>query len=208
MSDSLELAKLLRADEQPNLTHKLALARSGTIYFGELDTYDDDDHVQTSAPMIARKSAGKWQGIRIDDTRLKNAAWSFVGAGPNRGEIWGALDQSVEDSKDLQADVLVAHSTDGGKTFRLIALHKPEASATFDSLCIGPDGHGRLTMYLPGDDEAIARPGFYHFRTSDFGRSWQTPRYEADALSAAHDVGDDEQPDVAGPVHSASFTHK
>src|SRR5438552_66971 len=51
MSDSKDLQKLLRADEQPNLTHKLSLSRTGLIYFGALETHDDDEQVITSAPI-------------------------------------------------------------------------------------------------------------------------------------------------------------
>src|SRR5438094_463330 len=82
MSDSKDLQKLLRADEQPNLTHKLTLWRTGLIYFGALETSDDDEQIVTSAPIILRKANGHWRGIRISDPRLKNASWAYVGAGP------------------------------------------------------------------------------------------------------------------------------
>src|SRR5438552_2821441 len=72
MDDSMALQKLLRADEQPNLTHKLTLSRTGLIYFGALETYDNDEQVVTSAPIILRKTNGRWRGIRITDPRLKN----------------------------------------------------------------------------------------------------------------------------------------
>jgi hypothetical protein len=184
------------------------MLRSGLIYFGALETYDDEDQVVSSAPIIARQSRGNWRGVRIDDPRLKNASWIFVGAGPNQGEIWGVLDQGVEDKDDLQEDLLIAHSIDGGQTFALTSLHKPDASATFDSLCIGPDGHGRVTAYLPGEEDSIQRPGYYHYRTTDFGRSWAKPRYEPDAVTSAQSVGDDEQPQVPNRVRSTFFAHK
>src|SRR5205814_6955008 len=168
---------LQREGQEANLTTKLELARGGRIYFGQLETYDQDDHVDSSVPIIARRNSGdgngaaseSWKAIRIDDSRLHDAAWMYVGAGPKRGEIWGVLDASL-DAK--QPELLVAHSTDGGATFALINLHKPSDSADFDSFCLGPDGIGRITLYISGDEDASARPGYYHFRTSDFGKTW------------------------------------
>jgi len=207
MSNSVDLAKLLRADEQVNLTHKLNLLHGeGLIYFGELDTFDDDDLLVTAAPIIARKSGGGWVGIRIADPRLKDASWAYVGAGPNRGEIWGILDQVPDIVDEVQSDLIIAHSTDGGETFALTQIRKPDDLATFDSICIGPGGHGRLSMYLSTEEESTEHPGFYHFLTSDSGRTWvATPKYEPDALSAAQGVTEDEQPDIKSPVQTASF---
>jgi hypothetical protein len=210
MNDSIDLAKLLRADEQVNLTHKLNMQHDGgTIYFGELDTYDDEDQLASSAPIIVRKSGTRWRGIRVSDPRLKDANWAYVGAGPKPGEIWGILDQSSDIADEVQAELIIAHSTDGGQTFSLMPLPKPNDAASFDSICIGPNGRGRLTMYLSSEDESTERPGFYHFQTSDSGRTWaRAARYEADALSAAQSVSDDEQPDLQNPVQTASFNRR
>jgi hypothetical protein len=211
LSDAADLQRVMRADEETNLAYKLQFARDqGSIYFGELNTFDDNDQPMTSAPIIAEKVGQKWRAIRIDDSRLKNAAWMLVAAGPGRSEIWGVLDQSVDDSDELQSDILVAHSTDAGETFSLLALRKPDAAAAFDSLCVAPDGHGRLTVYLAaGDASSQVRAGYYSFTTTDKGRSWTRGRFEPDALVTAKMVSDDEQPDVKSPIQTAaSFPHK
>jgi hypothetical protein len=211
LGDAADLQRIMRADEETNLVYKLQFARDqGPIYFGELNTYDDNDGPMTSAPIIAQKVGQKWRAIRIDDSRLKNAAWVQVAAGPGRGEIWGVLDQSVGESDELQSDILVAHSTDAGETFSLTALRKPDAAAAFDSLCVARDGRGRLTVYLAaGDTSDRVRAGYYSFTTADKGRSWSRGRFEPDALVTATTVSDDEQPDVQSPIQTAaSFPHK
>jgi hypothetical protein len=193
MSSATPYAKLQTDDGDVQLGTKLQLARGGTIYFGAINTYDEDENVNSSIPIIARLNDGKWKMLRIDDKRLHDADWSYVAAGPHRGEIWGMLDRTL-DAK--QPDLLIAHSTDGGSMFTLTALHKPNEVADFDSFCLGPDGNGRLTLYASGADESVDRPGFYHYRTTDGGRTWTGPSYEADAMSPGEDVPDEEQPDA------------
>ena len=193
LSDAIDLDKLA-GDAEPDLSHQVHLSRGGRVYFGTLSTYDNDDNAVTSIPIIARKNGEQWSAIRIDDPRLKNASWAYVGAGPNRGEVWGVLDASLDDD---QPDLVFAHSTDGGATFALSSLQKPNASADFDSFCIGPDHKGRVTVYLSGDagpGEKTFRPGFYHFRTNDGGKTWSSPQYEPDAMLPARDVPDEDQP--------------
>jgi hypothetical protein len=192
MSSALDYAKLRTDDGDVQLGTKLQLAKGGTIYFGAINTYDEDENVNSSIPIIARLNDGKWKMLRIDDKRLHDADWSYVAAGPHRGEIWGMLDRAL-DAK--QPDLLIAHSIDGGATFSQTALHKPNAVADFDSFCLGPDGNGRLTLYASGADESVDRPGFYHYRTTDGGRTWSGPSYEPDAMSPGEDVPDEEQPD-------------
>lgn len=193
LSDAVDLDTLTK-DVEVNLTHQLNLSHGGHIYFGELDTYDDDNNVTASVPILAKKLHGNWKALPINDSRLMNANWAYVGAGPNRGEVWGVLDASLDDN---QPDLLIAHSTDGGATFDLTPLPKPDEVASFDSFCIGPDGKGRITVYISADDDAKnAKPGYYSFRTTDGGKSWSPATdYEPDAMTPAKDVPDEDQPD-------------
>ena len=191
LSDAVDLASLTKEGE-PNLSHQLHLSRGGRVYFGTIDTFDNDDKQIASLPIIARKNGDTWRALAIRDPRLKEAAWSYVGGGPNRGEVWGVLDAALDDD---QPDLMVAHSVDGGATFALVALHKPDDGAAFDSFCIGPDRKGRITLYLPPDPDAKhSKPGFYHFRTADGGKTWSDPEYEPDVMWPAHDVPDEDQP--------------
>src|SRR5256885_1360883 len=191
-ADAVELDELTKECE-PNLSHQLRLSRGGRIYFGTLNTYDNDDQATSSVPIIAKREGDNWRAIAIRDARLKNAAWSYVGGGPNRGEIWGVLDASLDDD---QPDLLLAHSTDGGATFVLSALGKPDAAAEYDSFCIGPGGSGRVTLYRYPDPEEknASKPGFYHYRTNDGGKTWSKPEFEPDVMWPARDVPDDDQP--------------
>jgi len=215
LSDAVDLRRAMRADEETDLAYKLQFGRDQLpIYFGELNTYDDDDQPLTSVPIIAQKQGQKWRAIRLDDSHLKNAAWVVVAAGPVRGEIWGVLDQPIDMSRsgggdDLQTDLLLVHSTDAGQTFSLVALRKPYPAAEFDSLCIGGNGRGRISVYLAsGDSSDKTRPGYYSFTTSDKGQSWTRGRFEADSLVPAGRVSDDEQPDIHSPVQTASYRRK
>lgn len=205
LSDAVDLEQLTK-ESKANLTQQLNLSRGGHIYFGELDTYDDDDNVTSSVPILAKRVHGNWKALPIIDPRLKNANWAYVGAGPHHGEVWGVLDASLDDN---QPDLVLAHSTDGGATYSLSSLHKPDEVASFDSFCIGPDDQGRITVYVDaGDDAQHAKPGYYTYRTNDGGKSWSTkPDYEPDAMTPAKDVPDEDQPD-AGDKMSNSVSRK
>jgi hypothetical protein len=78
----------------------------------------------------------------------------------------------------------------------VIEFPKPRASADFDSFSLGPDGKGRLTVYLSGEEASVSRPGYYHYRSADGGKTWsKTPDYEPDAMTPGREVPEDEQPD-------------
>jgi len=191
LSDAVDLNSLVKEGEA-NLSHQLNLSRGGRIYFGTIDTYDNDDKQIASLPIIAKKNGDSWKALPIRDDRLKDAAWSYVGGGPMRGELWGVLDAGLDED---QADLLLAHSIDGGATFTLAALRKPDPAADFDSFCIGPDKKGRVTLYLAPDPNAKKMTaGYYHFRSTDGGATWSKPEYEPDVMWPAKDVPDDDQP--------------
>ncbi len=98
LSDAVDLATLTKEGE-PNLSHQLHLSRGGRVYFGTIDTFDNDDKQIASLPIIARKNGDTWRALAIRDPRLKEAAWSYVGGGPNRGEVWGVLDAALDDDQ-------------------------------------------------------------------------------------------------------------
>lgn len=191
-SDATDLIKLEKDGAEANMLYQIKTKRSQRICFGQLETYDDDDNVVSTVPCVAWVSHDHWQAVEIDDSRLNNAAWETVVAGPSKGEIWGILDQNLD---DRQANVLLVHSTDGGETFQITAIAKPSENADYDSFCMDEHGHGRMTVYLDAKNEKHAKAGFYHYRTTDGGRTWSKAEYEPDGTAPAEDVPDDDQPD-------------
>jgi hypothetical protein len=197
-ANATDLPKLEKDGAEATMWYQIHTKRTERTCFGQLETYDDDDNVVTTIPIIAWATHGKWSAIEINDPRLKNAAWTSVVAGPSKGEIWGILDQNLD---DRQKDVLLVHSTDAGETFQIQSLAKPSENADYDSFCMDAGGHGRLTVYLDAANEKNAKAGFYHYRTTDGGRTWSSAQYEPDGTAPADDVPDDDQPDEsAKPV--------
>lgn len=197
-AQAVELDTLTRDGAEASMWYQLRPHSADRILFGQMDTLSDDDEVLTTAPIIAWYTNEQWTAIKITDPRLRDAAWVYVAAGPAKGEIWGILDQNLDAH---QKDVVLVHSLDAGATFELTSIRKPQTTANFDSFCIDSKGHGRLSVYLDAGGEKKNRPGFYHFRTIDAGRTWSPGEYEADATSPADDVPDAQQPiESAKPV--------
>jgi hypothetical protein len=193
MSDAVPLDHLQNIGE-PNLSHQIRLSKGGRLYFGTMDRYNNDDEVIASIPILAKKVDGEFVGLPLADTRLRDAAWAYAGGGPNKGEVWGVLDASLNAN---QPDLLVVHSTDAGATFTIRAIAKPDEVAEFDSFCMGPDGNGRVSVYVGADVSSDAiKPGYYHYRTTDGGKTWSKPEYEPDAMSPGREVPEDEQPNT------------
>ena len=44
------------------------------------------------------------------------------------------------------------------------------------------------------EDDASLKPGLYHYRTTDGGRTWTAPQFEPNGTRPADDVPEDEQP--------------
>ena len=177
------------------------------IYFGTVSPSAGEG--ETSA-ILAIRLGEKFQAIRIADERLSSPQWMYAGAGPGLGELWGVLDDG---SDPPAADLLLVHSTDGGMTWHIDALHKPTEQADFTEFQMDRAGHGRVSLYVSSDqadDDAPVekkrrgnrrraprrppvRAGYYHFRTSDDGKTWLLTT-EPDAMTPAGDVPDEEQP--------------
>src|SRR4051812_42159231 len=65
LADAVDLQTLQSAEVEANLTDQVRLARGGRIYFGQLDTYDADDNVTATRPIIAQKSGDRWSALPI-----------------------------------------------------------------------------------------------------------------------------------------------
>src|SRR5690349_13697807 len=86
MSNAVPIEKLEADGGERVIDSKLRLSKGGTIYFGTIETRDDDDKVVTSVPVIARRLHGDYVAVPVVDPRLKNASWQLMAGGPNRGE--------------------------------------------------------------------------------------------------------------------------
>jgi hypothetical protein len=162
------------------------------IYFGQLATYDNDQKATATVPVVGFKSNGRLMALKIDDSRLVNASWSYIAAGPTTPEFWGVLDASLDDH---QPQIVIAHSMDSGDTLQIASLAKPLPAAVFDSFCMDRLGHGRLSLYVYRDQGKLREAGYYNYRTTDGGKTWSGPEHELDGMLPADDAPDD----VANP---------
>jgi hypothetical protein len=200
MSDAVPLSRLRTNDNGTDFASRVKTS-GRALLFGQLDTYNDDGDVIATEPVIAYKDAADvTQVLRINDRRLHDAAWQFVATGPKTGEIWGVLDASLE---AMQESILLVHSTDDGKTFAVIAIHKPDRRADYDSLSLDKTGRGRLSVFMAGDAKRHLLQGYYNYLTTDGGATWSSPQREPDALKRADDASDDDQDDSAPPTQRA-----
>jgi hypothetical protein len=201
MSDAVPISRLRTNDNGIDFASRVKTAAGRALLFGQLDTYSDDGEVIATEPVIAYKDAADvTQVLRINDSRLHDASWQFVATGPKAGEIWGVLDASLE---ALQENILLMHSTDDGQTFTVIAIHKPDRRADYDSFCLDKTGRGRLSVFMAGDAKRHLLQGYYNYLSTDGGATWSSPQREPDALKRADDASDDDQDDSAPPTQRA-----
>jgi hypothetical protein len=179
-------------DAVPTLNLQNLVTISGqSVYFGQLETYDNDGEVDGSIPVLARRSGQDVLGIKVQSDTKANESWAYVGAGPTKNEIWGIIDANLDDAT---ADLLLVHSGDGGKSFAVQRLHKPHPAAQFDSFSMSREGVGRVSVYLARADAGARGAGYYHYRTKDGGRTWSSAQYEHDSMLPAQDVPDEDEP--------------
>jgi hypothetical protein len=175
-----------------DLRNQLSFPKTGDVYFGQCDTYDNDpDTATATTPLIVAASKGAWVALDLKDARLANAEWQFVASGPADGEIWGVLDDTLTHKGKV---ILLAHSTDAAQTWTITQVTKPFETGEYDSFAMDKSGHGRLTVYLTPTTRHPSRSGFYHFHTTDGGKTWSSPDHENDNLDPADDVPTDEDP--------------
>jgi hypothetical protein len=192
-SDAIDLERIEKDGGESTMWYQLKSKTGGRICFGQLDVFDDKDDVTSTDPVISWVDADDhWSAIKITDDRLRNAGWVSVVSGPASGEIWGVLDHNLD---DRMKEIVLVHSTDAGATFDITSIRKPKAIADYGSFAMDRNGHGRLTLYLEATHgRRNDRPGYYHYRTTNGGKTWTTPEYEPDATVPADDVPDDDQP--------------
>jgi hypothetical protein len=205
LADAVPLEHFHADNTEIDLRQRIAFEGKRELFFGQSDVYDEDDEVVATVPLIIASTKGVRTAVSIADARLNNAEWQFVASGPKSGEAWGVLDDTVTGRGKV---VLLAHSTDAGQTWSVSAIDKPFGAGEYDSFSMSADGRGRLTVFVPATKDDAKRAGFYHFRTTDGGRTWSRPEHEPDALDPAEPVdpdGGDGTDESSPPAQTASL---
>jgi hypothetical protein len=187
LSDAVLADDLEQGDWEVDMQSQIPF-KDRPIYFGQLATLGNDGKATATVPVMGFKKDNRLMAMKIDDPRLVNAEWSYIAAGPTAREFWGVLDASLDDH---QPDIVIAHSTDAGTTLQIVSLPKPLPVAAFDSFCMDRQGHGRISLYVYRDQAKLRRAGYYHYRTTDGGKSWTGPEHEPDGMLPADDMPDD-----------------
>jgi len=191
MTDAVPIDKLRTEHTDVDLRTRITYSKDDVLYFGQAESYDNNGDVSATAPLVVSRIKGHWRALSLSDDRLPDAEFLFIAAGPKKDELWGVLDDQIGDPSSV---LLLAHSTDSGQTWQLTTLNKPNAAGVFDSFAMDKSGHGRVSVYLT-KRESHNRPGYYHFRTTDAGRTWSAPEREPDSMTPADDIPDDEDPE-------------
>jgi hypothetical protein len=204
VSQGVGIDAFRRGDTDVDLPQVIRFPGASDVYFGSADTTDADQNITATTPLIVKSLKRGWRALSVADPRLPDAEWVFVASGPASQEMWGVLDNQIGDPGTV---LLLAHSTDAGKSWSLNAIDKPFHSGEYDSFAMDKTGRGRLTIYVTRKT-AHGHAGFYHLRTSDGGMTWSSPQYEADALLPADDVTEDEpEPLRSPPTQNAEAPH-
>jgi hypothetical protein len=218
LSDAVPINRFRGENTDVDLRQHIAYEAHDDLYFGQCDTLDANGETAATEPLVVANVHGGWSAVTLKDDRLANAEWQFVASGPAAAEIWGVLDDSLDNKGKV---LLLAHSTDGGKTWNVSVIQKPFGVGDYDSFCMDKSGRGRVTVYVTGDSReprgardhrrgqaGRGRSGFYHIRTTDGGKTWAKPEHEPDALDPADDVpadGEDPEPHKDSPLRSVRF---
>lgn len=189
LSTAVPIPKLRKEAEQLDYAYKVdAPSAKRLLYFGHLTNSDE-----LSLPVIIVATGGRLKAVPVE-THFGADLWQRVILGPNPLEIFGILDQPDDDRIDT---LTIAHSTDGGDTWAITTLRKPSNEASFYDFAMSRDGHGRLSVQVDESTDPPNRikPGLYHYRTTDGGKTWTAADFEPDQTKPADEVPEDEQPE-------------
>src|ERR1044072_8423134 len=133
LSDAVPLQRLRTTDTSIDLRSRLRISRKSDLYFGQLDTTDDNGDPTATAPIVVARVDGRWMAMGLADKRLPDAEFLFIGSGTAKNEIWTILDNQLAQPA---AALLLAHSTDAGHSFTLTTFPKPHGKGAYDSFAM------------------------------------------------------------------------
>lgn len=142
---------------------------------------------QTRHPVLLISSGRRWWMIQIG-----HFAWYWVDVrvSPDRAHIWAVLEWG---NGDPGGSILLLHSRDGGWHWSMLStIQMTWYQRHYQSLSIGPDGHGSLCVYLEHGDMGGPCPGnaspsdaskhcycqgWDTYKTEDWGLTWSEPTF-------------------------------
>src|SRR4051812_32434667 len=80
-ADAVPLRRLRKQDNDIDLRNQITLADKTTIYFGQVDTLDENDETTATYPILVAKRGAQWLALDFTDRRIKNAEFLFVASG-------------------------------------------------------------------------------------------------------------------------------
>jgi hypothetical protein len=144
-----------------------------------------------ASPVLLKKMDAGWRVTEVPQfaAAATQREWVHAAACPARHELFAILDDSSE-SRAWALTLL--HSTDGGATWAtLAAVKKPTNAAEYAGFALGKNGAGRLSMHLDDDTDKLGH-GYYHYATTDGGKSWTGPTFEPDDIVDADPQAEDD----------------
>lgn len=145
----------------------------------------ENDEKKTGSPVVIKKVNGSWKIVEL--TEAGRSEWVYVGLCPPRKEIWGVLDLATAERAE---SLTMLRSTDEGATWQFFsAVKKPIADAEYAGFSMDQRGIGRLSMHLEEDTGPVLH-GYYHYATTDGGKTWTGPTFEGDDVTDADPLKD------------------
>jgi hypothetical protein len=132
--------------------------------------------------VIFIKERNSWRRIDLPENYLQ-ASWQYAGRVKGKSDVW-AIAQFGQG--DIGPDLEIAHSLNGGRTWKHHSLPKNSRFSTFQSFSMDSRGRGSLTIQLEDNMEQEQQGGYYTYQTRNNGGTWsRTPRYSKTAPPAA-----------------------
>jgi hypothetical protein len=142
-----------------------------------------NEQKHATAPVILKKIGNRWKITELAEAPQQQ--WGQVAIGPAKAELWAILDAAGDNESE---QITLLHSTDAGNSWQFaVAVQKVSSFADFSAFSLAKSGQGRLTLHLTEDDDNITH-GYYHYTTSDGGKSFRGPSFEPDDTAEAESL--------------------
>lgn len=144
-----------------------------------------------ASPVLLKKIGATWRACELPAAGPSpgQREWVHAAASPARHELFAWMDDA---SASRAWQLTVWHSTDAGLNWQtLSAVKKPTNAAEFAGFVMAKNGAGRLSMHLDDDTDNLGH-GYYHYATTDGGKTWTGPTFEPDDVVEADPQAEDD----------------